>query len=149
MKKIIMILTIASLLLFLVGCDEEITEPIGEGNYENWALTTNTYSETDNLEQAVLDEMGTGWRIADWNDLLAISNDIQNWANSMEIENGDGVLLIRDGNHFWSGNRHYFMRRHNHVVPGGWLVHDDIDDNFIDLGSWYGLDIPILCIYDN
>jgi hypothetical protein len=135
--------------IFVISDIESITFQNGGGGYENWALTTNTYSETDDLEQAVLDEMGAGWRIADWNDLLAIGYDIQNWvvAIGMEVIE-DNYIVTRDGNHFWSGNRHYFITRFDHDVPGYYLVHDDIDNGFICLGSWYGLDMPILCIFD-
>ncbi|MCK4736013.1 MAG: hypothetical protein KAT65_26395, partial [Methanophagales archaeon] len=47
---------------------------------------------------------------------------------------------------FWSGRRHYFMTRHDHNCPGSFLVHDDIENHFIDLGSWYNLEMHVLCI---
>ena len=167
MKKIAIILSIMGLISGLFATEmvihktdgtqeafeineiESITFQNGGVGYENWALTTNTYSETDDLEQAVLNEFGPNWRIADWNDLLTISNDIDNWANAIGMEViEDNYIVTRNGNHFWSGNRHFFITRFDHNVPGYYLVHDDIDNGFLCLGSWYGLDMPILCILD-
>jgi hypothetical protein len=39
--------------------------------------------------------------------------------------------------------RHYYVSRHNHDCPDWWLAHDNIDDHFLDLGSWCA-DHPIL-----
>jgi hypothetical protein len=36
------------------------------------------------------------------------------------------------------------MERHDHAVPSGWLVHDNINNHFLDLGSWYGLRMRVL-----
>ncbi|MCG8687253.1 MAG: hypothetical protein MI892_20415, partial [Desulfobacterales bacterium] len=42
---------------------------------ENFALTSNTYSEDENLEEIVRKEFGMGCRIADWNDIVAYWNN--------------------------------------------------------------------------
>ena len=109
-------------------------------------VTVGEYSETADLDQAIKNEYGDDYRLADWNDVLAYSNDIQSWASSIGMEHGDSYLISRDGNRFWSGRRHYFMTRHDHNCPGSFLVHDDIDNHFIDLGSWYNLEMHVLCI---
>ena len=109
-------------------------------------VTVGEYSETADLDQAIKNEYGDDYRLADWNDVLAYSNDIQSWASSIGMEHGDSYLISRDGNCFWSGRRHYFMTRHDHNCPGSFLVHDDIENHFIDLGSWYNLEMHVLCI---
>jgi len=35
---------------------------------------------------------------------------------------------------------------HNHALPDGWLAHAELDDHYLDLGSWYDMEIPVLCI---
>jgi len=147
--------------------DTTITDPIGVAEkrfyqvraYREsadllWRATTQYYSETANLDSIVTSLFGPGYRLADWNDLVAYSqiHDIVAWADSIGMLNGypNGFLVTCNGDHFWNGgNRHYWIDRHDHVVPPGWLVHADIDNHFIDLGSWYDMWLRILCIRVN
>jgi hypothetical protein len=79
-----------------------------------------------------------------------LTHSIEEWASNIGMIYGgypaSGFLVKSGGNRWWSGNRHYWVERHNHVVPNGWLVHDQIDNHFIDLGSWYSISLRILCI---
>jgi len=130
-----------------------ITNLGGDGNnpspeVDGFRFTGKKYSETDNLEQAVMDEFGNNYRIADFNDLItyAQNNDIEAWADKIGLKDEIKSLMVTyNGAHFWEGSRHYFLSRHDHNPPGSYLVHADIDNHFIDLGSWYGLNMPILC----
>ncbi|RJS74176.1 hypothetical protein CW714_02060 [Methanophagales archaeon] len=109
-------------------------------------VTAGKYSETADLGDVIKNEFGDNYRLADWNDILAYSDDIQSWAKSVGMEHGDSYLVSRNAERFWSGKRHYFITRHDHNCPGNWLVHDHIDDHFIDLGSWYDMKKQVLCI---
>ncbi len=110
-------------------------------------VTSGTYSETADLDQAVKNEFGNDYRVADWNDILAYSGDIESWANGIGMKHGDYCFVTWKGQGFWNGgNRHYFITRFDHVVDSGYLVHDQIENNFITLGSWYGIQERILAI---
>ena len=115
-----------------------------------FVITLSHHSETENLHQAVTNELGNDYRIADWNDVVLYSqnNSAQQFANLLSWPDGQ-LWVTSSGADFWSGSRHYFIERHDHVVPSGWLVHAGIDNHFIDLGSWYGFNISILCIRTN
>ena len=126
----------------------------GGGYYDGFAITTNKYLETADLDQAVKNELGNNYRIADWNDLktYALTHDIENWADQIGMT-GDNITLwvTRNGQGFWDGDtqRHYIIERHDHNPPLYFLIHDDIDNNFIDLGSWFGIQIRILAVKTN
>jgi hypothetical protein len=111
-----------------------------------YALTSNTYTENDNIEAAVINEFGPGSVVADWNEIKQnFSSNIEQFCDDVGLINyRNGAMCLRGGAHFWSGNRHYFMERHEHNVPGGWAVHDQIANNFLDLGSWYGINKLVL-----
>ena len=109
-------------------------------------VTAGKYSETADLGDVIKNEFGDNYRLADWNDILVYSDDIQSWAKSIGMKQGDSYLVSRNGERFWSGKRHYFITRHDHNCPGNWLVHDHIDDHFVDLGSWYDMKKQVLCI---
>lgn len=118
------------------------------GGLNEFKITLYKYSETENLEQAVLNEFGNNYRIADWNDIKNLEGNVnlENWADNLGIS-GDtkSLMVVRNGEHFYSGNRHYFIARHDHTVPSGFLVHANVDNHFIDLGSWYGMNMRVLC----
>ncbi len=115
-----------------------------------WIATIEYYPESANLDSIVTALYGSDYRVADWNDLVSYSQtyDIVAWADSIDMLNGYpyGFLVTCDGYHFWSSNRHYWIDRHDGVVPSGWLVHSTINNHFIDLGSWYNMMLRILCI---
>ena len=121
----------------------------GASFYDGFAITANTYFETDDLDQAVKNELGNNYKIADWNELkaYAVTHDIEKWANNIGLSgNTISLWVVKDGADFWDfdNTRHYFIERHDHNPPDFFLIHDDIDNNFIDLGSWYGMNIKIL-----
>ncbi len=104
---------------------------------ESLSITPDTHSHLADLEQVCRDAYGEQSYVADWSDVQAIPNIVQ-WSDSIGFMLNQEVYLRQNGVYFYSANRHYFMARHNGNTPGGWLVHDDIANNFIDLGSWQG-----------
>jgi hypothetical protein len=111
-------------------------------------LTTEKYQETDNIEFACGLEYGSDWRIADWTDISAYvqeGNSIETFVSTLALVERSSYLVTKDGERWYSGERHYFMEPHNHNLPDGWLSHADIDDHYIDLGSWHGIELEVLC----
>lgn len=115
------------------------------GSTPLFRVTNAAYSETANLDQAVKNEFGNDYSVADWTDITAHSGDIQNWANSIGMDHNDYYFVTWNGQGF-SGNRHYFITRFDGTVDPGYLVHDQIGGNIITLGSWYGIQERILAI---
>lgn len=138
---------------FRIEKDGVISELILPSSGPLWIATADYYSETANLDSIVTDLYGPNYRVADWNNLVSYSqtHNIVAWADSIGMLNGYpyGFLVTRNGQHFWSGIRHYWIDRHDGVVPSGWLVHASIYNHFIDLGSWYSMSLRILCIRIN
>ena len=112
-------------------------------SFEGYALTRYTYAETENLDLAVKLEFGPSARVADWNEIKAqFSRRGEEFLDGIGLTNYDeGALCYRGGSKYWSGNRHYFLARHDGKLPTAYtfLVHDTIDNHMIDLGSWYGI----------
>lgn len=148
MKKcLITTFTIVITIIVFIGCNKTETEGLITSEADNYRITALKYSTNINLEDAVTTEFGQDYRIADWSDLTQLENPTQ-WIEDMEITKYDLTLLLtKNGSHFYSGTRHYFMSYHNHQVPStySYLSHDNIDDHLIDLGSWETT-AQILCI---
>ncbi len=58
---------------------------------------------------------------------------------------GNEYRISKDGNLRWQGNRHYFVGRHDHSKPPGFLDHDDLNNYQLTLGSWSGRGGYALC----
>ncbi len=109
----------------------------------NLRQTNSKYPETDDLSQKVTEEFGNNYIVADWLDLLELS-DIESWISCMNLTDGDRFMLTRNGEYIYGTNRQYFVAYlPDGTVPGGWLVHDQLADKLF-LGSWYGLNSRIL-----
>jgi hypothetical protein len=142
---------------------EEVRTLVPENNdfqYE-FKITKKTYSEKDDLESAVKEELGDEYRIADWNDIVqyCTSHSVAEFLEMVDLENGDtqDPMLTYNNQHYWGGwnnkgsNRHYFISRFEDQQPiaqdkGTYLAHQNIDNNRLTLASWSNLKAHILCV---
>jgi hypothetical protein len=113
----------------------------------DFRITSGTYNEKENLDTMIRKEFGDQYRLADWNDVLQFSENIEEWADRVGLaESEENSLLISNhGYRIWLG-RQYFISRFNHNKPDHYLAFDSINDEFICLGSWFGLDRHVLAI---
>lgn len=112
----------------------------------DFRVSSGLYPETIDLEQAVANEFGPDYRIADWNDIVAYYNAGGSPETFREVC-GQSAMLTRNGEHFWSSYRHYFYDmsdRPGQTPFDSYLSHANIDNHIWDLGSWYGLSKKIL-----
>lgn len=115
-----------------------------------FALTTSEYAVETDIDQIVYDLMGVGYRVAEWDDLVnfhAEGGDLTALLDELGVAWGDFAFVKRNGNRQHSSNRYYYVSRHNHNMPDTYtyLVHDNIDDHLVSLGSWNS-DLKILAI---
>lgn len=125
--------------------ENELAQSTGQPEFK---ITPVKYGETEDLEQLVVDEFGPDYRMADWGDIKALEGivDLASWADEVGIAGDASSLYVtNNGQHFYDNYRHYFIARHEHSVPGGFLVHDHVDNHYFDLGSWYDIEMKILC----
>ena len=101
--------------------------------------------------------LGNQYRLADWNDLtswvsgggsipeLIAGLRLRKEGDPASIYPHDGAEIdgslpkvSLDGEErLKNGRRHFFISRHDHVLPGYFLAHAHIDNYHISLGSWY------------
>jgi len=115
----------------------------------DFRVTASAYDENSNWDQAVQNEFGSDYRVADWNDLVSYYN--KNGAASFTLlMDGLGVkttaaAVYWNGQKLYGGWRAYFIEWHNHNKPGYFWAHDNIDNYLVSLGSWTGAR-PILVV---
>ncbi|MCG7895445.1 MAG: LamG domain-containing protein [Candidatus Thiodiazotropha taylori] len=114
-----------------------------------FAITQNTYSYGTDTNQMCISEFGPNWQIADWNDLVDFHNNGGNLAQlvtELGYSEKDRTWVTRNGDYSASGSRDYFVRYFNHEITSNFAAHDNIDNHFFSLGSWYGT-YYVLCKY--
>lgn len=109
-------------------------------------VTSQKYLCTNDLEAAVKAEFGNDWTVADWENVKLLSSEEH---GNIDMNKGDEFLILNDGQKYYSGARHYFIAKHEGQVPGGFLVHDQIGNNYFSLGSWEDITMNILCVNTN
>jgi murein DD-endopeptidase MepM/ murein hydrolase activator NlpD len=113
----------------------------------DFKITSGEYNERQDLDQMIRTEFGDQYRLADWRDILPFSENIQEWAESVGIAEGEenALLISNDGYRIWL-SRQYYISRFNHNKPKHFLAHDDMDNDFVCLGSWLGLNERVLAV---
>jgi len=114
----------------------------------DFKITSGRYNEKQDLDRMIGKEFGEDYRLADWNDILTFSENIGQWADSIGLVNGgekNALMISNCGYRIWL-RRQYSISRFNHNKPGHFLAHGSINDNFVCLGSWYGLNRHVLAV---
>ncbi len=111
-------------------------------------LTTGYYTGLEDLDLAVIRELGPNWRPADWEDIKLNIIDVDPWAQGLSIPPDSSVLLELDGFPRWRGLVPFMATyTHAYVQPGA-LVLDSLDENNLILTAGSPVMLHILCVHD-
>ncbi len=127
------------LILLLISLILSISAPNksaqGGEQYAGFAVSSASAPYLSNYSQYCVNEFGANWRQADW---LELEEYYNNGGNLEELVSVTGLTgwVMRDGDTSYDSTRDYFVAYHNHNPPSNFLVHDDIDNYYISLGSW-------------
>lgn len=106
-----------------------------------YRVTKGRYSEKDAM-MGVLEEYGQFAEMADWNDIKALyGDDITAFLDEAGVK-VDVDVWVQYGGQRFDGDRHYFLARIS-APREDFLLYDKIG-NKAWLGSWYGIEMPVL-----
>ncbi|WP_340106298.1 InlB B-repeat-containing protein [Rhodohalobacter sp. 8-1] len=137
-------------IIFAISEDRELTAHFdpkeGLVEYGNFAVSAGIVHSDSDWDAAVDSIFGTGYRVADWNDLVnyhSSGKDILGLFDNLGLTDyGNSVSVYRSGEKIYSQSstltRYYFATRHENDKPGNYLAHENIDNYTISLGSWEG-----------
>lgn len=108
----------------------------------DYLLTTNAYAPTANWAEAAVSEFGPTAQVVDWNTIKAefggSVDSLHSFLDGLgvtDVYNAPAVTW--NGSQTWSGTtRSYGINRAEGNVPPGYLIHDQILNNWLLLGSW-------------
>jgi len=103
----------------------------------NFAVTPSSYAWNSDMTTAVSSVFGDQYRLADWSDLVQYYNEGNDMTPLLNLLRPTRNWVSLNGSEIYSGDRHYFVNVSDHSTPGGFLVHADIDNHLLDLGSWF------------
>ena len=111
-----------------------------EATYKLFGREVGGYSSKDDLPGIVKKELGPRASVADWEEIKKQYG--QSEANLKAfcekvglVPNGSAVVTL-GGKRFWQNERQYFVYRADHKRPEDFLLHDQLQNNFLLLGSW-------------
>ena len=133
------------------------THAAAKASFQSFAVIDVELDEYGDHDRECKAQLGTAYKLADWNDLTvyyASGGSLDalieglNWKDEKTDDAGvRHPRVTRNGaERLDGGRRHFFVSRHDHEPPGYFLVHDDIDDYRLSLGSWYGEGGEALCL---
>lgn len=106
------------------------------------ALSTQTCTETG-VQKTIGAAFGQSANLADWNFLKSAYGEmLPAVLADLGLKNEGAAWVSLNGNEYISNNRHFFIQRFDSGKPASFAAHDQIGT--IYLGSWYGIDIPVL-----
>jgi len=106
MKKVLALLVLSVIGSGLLGCDilVKIFKPVTKvivttPNVDAglFAVTPGKYEKNSDWDAIVHSEFGTDYRVADWNDLLRFSDNIDNWILKSGVKENQGYWITREG----------------------------------------------------
>ena len=144
----------------VVGTGTEPAAPMANGisyAFRSFHVISSALDEYGDHDAECKSRLGNQYRLADWNDLtswvsgggsipeLIAGLRLRKEGDPASIYPHDGAEIdgslpkvSSDGEErLNNGRRHFFISRHDHVLPGYFLAHAHIDNYHISLGSWY------------
>ena len=112
--------------------------------YGDFAITTLRYNAKSNWNTIIQNIFGSNYRVADWNDLEKFyyenNGDLLNLFNGLNLKKyTESAFVTYNGEKQWPDqvDRFYYAVRLEHNLPDNFLSHDNIDNDLINLGSWF------------
>jgi hypothetical protein len=108
----------------------------------DYLLTTNAYAPTANWAEAAVSEFGPTAQVVDWNTIKAefggSVDSLRSFLDGLGVTNVYNAPAVTwNGSQTWSGTtRSYGINRAEGNVPPGYLIHDQVLNNWLLLGSW-------------
>ncbi len=108
-----------------------------------YKLTAKAYAPFDDWPAAARQEFGPTAEVLDWNTIktdfggsVALIKWLMDEIGYSTRMQGGGRGVTVNGSQRWSGSRSYGIDRAEGTVPSGYLVHDQLQNNWVLLGSW-------------
>ena len=112
-----------------------------EPTYKLFGREIGGYTSKDELPGIVKKELGSRASIADWNDIKKqfgqSEASLRAFCDQVGLAREGSAWVTLGGKRFAESQRGYFIFRADHQPPGDFGLHDQLQDRFLLLGSWF------------
>jgi hypothetical protein len=112
-----------------------------EATYKLFGREVGGYASKDDLPGIVTKALGSRASVADWDDIKKQYGQseagLKAFCDKLGLAPNSSAWVTSGGKRFWENERHYFVYRADHKLPEDFMLHDQVQDNFLLLGSWY------------
>jgi hypothetical protein len=109
--------------------------------FRKFAITNNRYDVNTDFDAICKQTFGNNYLQADWEEFKKYYNDgfsMNDLVENLNMKEYRTAYLKRNRKTSYSSRRKYFITYHNHNKPSNYLAHENINNYFLSLGSWWG-----------
>jgi len=108
--------------------------------YKQFGREVGGYSSQDDVPGIVNKELGARATLADWNEIKKQygqnEDSLKAFCEKIALAPNGSACVTVGGKRFWQEQRQYFIYRADHQMPGDFLLHDQLQNHLLLLGSW-------------
>lgn len=114
--------------------------PAAEATYKLFGGDAGGYSSKDDLPGILTKEIGSRATIAEWDEIKKTygqdETSLKEFCDKIGLAPNGSAWVTVGGKRIWKEERHYFIQRADHKLPGDFFVHEQLQNNLLLLGSW-------------
>ncbi len=112
----------------------------GEATYKLFGREVGGYASKDDVPGIINKELGPRATVADWDEIKKQYGQseagLRAFCDKIGLAPDASDCVTVGGKRFWREQRQYFVCRADHKVPEDFMLHDQLQNNFLLLGSW-------------
>jgi hypothetical protein len=124
----------------LLAAQAVLSVQAAEPTYKLFGTAVGGYSPKDDVLGTVQKELGPRASVADWDEIKKqygqSETDLKAFCEKVRLAPNGFACVTVGGKRFWQEQRQYFVFRADHKLPDDFLLHDQLQNNFLLLGSW-------------
>ena len=138
MEQCVVIPLVCAMLLAVGGCRPAAA---GGPTYKLFGREIGGYSSKDDVPAIVTKELGPKATVAEWEEIKKqfgqSEASLKAFCEKVGLAPEGSACVTVGGQRFWQGSpRQYFLYRADHKKPDDFMVHDQLQNEFLLLGSW-------------
>jgi len=138
MEQRLVIPLVGAMLFAVAGCHSAAA---AGPTYKLFGREIGGYSSKDDVPAIVIKELGPKASVADWEEIKKqfgqSEASLKAFCEKVGLAPEGSACVTLGGQRFWQGSpRQYFLYRADHKKPDDFMVHDQLQNEFLLLGSW-------------
>lgn len=126
---------------FLVTLTGLSVQAAAAATYKLFGREVGGYASKDDLPGIVKRELGPRASVADWEEIKKQYGQseatLKAFCEKLGLAPYSSAWVTVGGKPLWQNERRYFVYRADHKLPEDFMLHDQLQNNFLLLGSWF------------